>query len=112
MCQKILTYFKDKSPYAIRILFYIIGLIFISLLIINLKFSSIDAFLGALAGGFIGFIGSLLLKDLSLYIEDKIKAQTRKENTKFIYEPIKHEKSIFLNCAHLFLYDVFLSKVL
>ena len=95
-----LKIFKNKSSCFIRILIYIICLTVIILaLIIKLKISSIDAFLGALAGGFMGFIGSLLLKDLSLYIEEEKKRQAVKENTKFIYEMYKIE--LKQNIGHL-----------
>jgi hypothetical protein len=96
---KIYSWLKDRSTYTVRIMLYLLGFIVILALIIILKFSSIDAFLGALAGGFIGFIGSFLLKDFSLYVEDKIKTQTRKENTKFVYEMYKME--LEQNIRHL-----------
>lgn len=95
----IMPFIKNRSSYSIRILIYIIGFAIGLILILKLKFSSSDAFLGALAGGFIGFIGSLLLKDFSLYIEERIKKQTQKENTKFIYNMYKME--IQQNISHL-----------
>ena len=65
MFKGIQIFVKNRSPYSIMILLYIIGLLVISVLLVSLKISSPDAFFGALAGGLIGFIGSLLLKDIS-----------------------------------------------
>ena len=99
MFKKIQLFVKNRSPYSIMILLYIIGLVIISVLLINLKISSPDAFFGALAGGLIGFIGSLLLKDISLYIDERNKKQAIQKNTKFVYEMYKME--LEQNIRHL-----------
>lgn len=99
MFKRIRHFFENSSSYSIMILLYIIGLIIISVLIIKLKISSPDAFFGALAGGLIGFIGALLLKDLSLYIDERKKKQAIRKNTKFVYEMYKVE--LEQNIRHL-----------
>ncbi len=99
MFKRIQHFFENRSPYSIMILLYIIGLVIISALLVNLKISSPDAFFGALAGGLIGFIGSLLLKDISLYIEERNKKQTIHKNTKFVYGMYKIE--LEQNIRHL-----------
>ena len=83
----------------LRILIYILGLILIYAVIVISKFTSQDAFLGALAGAFVGFVGSWILTEISLDLEEKKKLQSKKDNTKFIYEMYKME--LMQNVGHL-----------